>query len=221
MRSTIYHGGGIGKAKFNTGGGGVSVDEKVKISVADTSTSYLNDKISVVSPIVKTIITPGANEKLELSLSSLPAAKTKYFLHYGTGAALGVETFIPSTTAGTMPGAVGIGHYIRANAVIKSMTMLIPKFISYDPTHYVRFQIKTLVADGSRVADITSASGINLLNYDFVFPNTSGSYRYYIGKRTTGYNLPVNQGEMVFMVICSMTVNTALGACIMLEVEEV
>jgi len=219
--SIIYHGGAGQRGGKYSSITPPSPDIYAKVSSADSTASYLNSKIVVSgSGISKSILNPGANEQLQLLVNTPTLSEKRYFLHFGTGGALGVETFVNSTTAGTLPGSVGIGHYIRAASHIKSMQITIPKFISYDAAHYTRFQLKSLVCDGSRTADSTSATGTNSLNYDFTFPVTGGSYKYHIGKNVSGLNLVLNAGEMLFIVICSMTVNTALGASIQVEIQE-
>lgn len=56
------------------GGGGSGADEKVKASTADTTPSFLNNKIEMTSDddsvaIAASIVNPGANEKLKFDLS--------------------------------------------------------------------------------------------------------------------------------------------------------
>jgi len=47
-------------------------DEKVKTSIADTTAGYLNDKVTVTAGVLdKSITSPGANEKLNLTIAAL------------------------------------------------------------------------------------------------------------------------------------------------------
>jgi len=56
-----------GKIKSCWGGSGAAaLDEKAKVSAADTTTDFLNNKIVVGTGISKTILNPGANETLSL-----------------------------------------------------------------------------------------------------------------------------------------------------------
>lgn len=45
-------------------------DKFVKITATDTSADYLNNKLIVLAPLVKTVLAAGSNEKIRLSLSA-------------------------------------------------------------------------------------------------------------------------------------------------------
>jgi len=64
--SLIYHGSGSAKQPWPTPAAAPSLDEKAKVSAADTTTSYLNTKIVAGTGIGKAILTPGGNETLEI-----------------------------------------------------------------------------------------------------------------------------------------------------------
>jgi hypothetical protein len=49
-------------------GGGA--DQKVAVTVSDTTTSVLNDKVAVGSGLTKTTLNPGGNEQLQLGIDS-------------------------------------------------------------------------------------------------------------------------------------------------------
>lgn len=53
-----------------SGGEGTTTDDKLRISAADLINDYLNPKVTVTAPLVKTIVNPGANEQLNLSIDS-------------------------------------------------------------------------------------------------------------------------------------------------------
>lgn len=55
-------------------GGGNGNGDTVKVSSDDTTTNYLDAKITVVSPISKTVNNPAGNENLELSFVGIPIA---------------------------------------------------------------------------------------------------------------------------------------------------
>jgi hypothetical protein len=225
LDSKIVVGIGLTKTVLNPGANetvqlsnSVVLDYKAKVTSADTTPNFLNSKISAGTGISLAVTSPGGNEGLQIS-SSL-TDKKRYTLCFGTGGALGVESFIPATTGGTTWASNGVGHYIKNASKIIAWGIQIPKYVSYNSAHYCRFQLKTIVSDGSRASDITSASGTNLKNYDFTFPNTSGAYRFYIGKGETGVSYTLNAGEMLFVVICAMDVNAVLGAAIWVLCEE-
>lgn len=62
-RSRLIGGTGGGGA---TGGGGL--DDKVRVSATDTTNSYLDDKLTALNGLVKSITNPSANEAIELKL---------------------------------------------------------------------------------------------------------------------------------------------------------
>jgi len=97
---------------------------------------------------------------------------------------------------------------------------MVPKYVTNAVGQYCRFQIKTIVADGSRVADITSASGTNLINFDLVFPNSGGASWYYKGDGLNGQNLTLNAGEMVWVTVCSKTATSVYGASFWIQAVE-
>lgn len=52
-----------------------AIDQNVKVSAADTTTNYLNNKIVVSSDLSKTILNPGGNEQLQISNPNLGNVK--------------------------------------------------------------------------------------------------------------------------------------------------
>jgi len=52
-----------------------AIDQNVKVSAADTTTNYLNNKIAVSSDLSKTILNPGGNEQLQISNPNLGNVK--------------------------------------------------------------------------------------------------------------------------------------------------
>lgn len=59
--------GGVGGGGAQSGAGS---DVNVAITSADTTPSYLNDKLTVSTSLTKTIVNPGANEQLNIDLAS-------------------------------------------------------------------------------------------------------------------------------------------------------
>jgi hypothetical protein len=53
-----------------SGGAGVTTDDKIRISSADTTNDYLNPKIAVTDNIIKTILNPAGNEQLQLDIAA-------------------------------------------------------------------------------------------------------------------------------------------------------
>lgn len=81
-------------------------DEKSKVSIADTTASYLDTKITVTSPLTKTIGSPAGAETLALALDTVTVAKG------GTGlatlTAYGVM-LAGTTSTGNMQQPSGVG----------------------------------------------------------------------------------------------------------------
>lgn len=194
-------------------------DIKSKVSAADTTTDYLNSKIVVAGAITKTILNPGVNEQLQLS--STAGTVKRYTLTFGQSDDVVVNKHIPAGEAGLGYWQTNTnGYYIQKASKVIAWGLCAAAFLSYNVTHYVRLQIKTIVADGSRVADITSASGTNLRNYDLVFPYSDGVLHYYKGGGEDGLSLVLNAGEMVFLVCCAITVAQVRGLSAWLLCEE-
>lgn len=228
LGSKIVAGTGIALAVLNPGANEnlqisnsvVNTDINAKISAADTTTGYLNSKIVVDSTLTKTILNPGANETLQLKLTDTPPKK-RYTLIFGTGSSLGVNAFIPAPTAGTTYPVNTCGHYILKNSKIVQWGIIVTRFTSYNLTSYTRFQLKKINVASALAADITIASGTNLVNYDMPYNrNTGGAFGYYQGGGETGKSYSLSAGDMLFVCICAQTVNSATGCAIHVVCEE-
>ena len=87
------------------GGGGSSADEKAKISSADTTTGYLEDKVVAGTNITITKLNTGANEQLEISTGGA-VGEANTASNLGTGESIfttksGVNLPFKSLKAGT------------------------------------------------------------------------------------------------------------------------
>ena len=58
--------------------GEITTDGKAKVSIADTVSNYLNNKISIAGRLLKSIINPGANEQIVITLPNEP---NKWYLN--------------------------------------------------------------------------------------------------------------------------------------------
>lgn len=83
-------------------------DKFAKISSTDTIADYLNNKLLVQSPIVKTVINVGANEKIRfgLSIPALKSSDTDNLIQIGTDGKLRV---LASSTPADIKVAAGTG----------------------------------------------------------------------------------------------------------------
>ena len=226
LDSKIVVSGSVSKAVLNPGANETlqlsapAETNKAKVTAADTTANYLDSKIVVSGIISKTVLNPGANETLQLSVST-PTAPKRYTLCYGQSDNIVVDKIIPAGQAGLgFWQTNGPGYYIKTASKVISWGIIVPAFVSNNVAHYTRFQLKTIVADGSRTSDITSASGTNLRNYDLVYGYSDGTLRYYKGGGESGLSLTLNAGEMLFIVCCSATVAQARGAAIWVLCEE-
>jgi hypothetical protein len=70
LRSKLAGGSGGG------GAGGAGTDDKVRVSAADTTNDYLNNKATAVNGITPEILNPGANEQLRYKLGGAMIEKT-------------------------------------------------------------------------------------------------------------------------------------------------
>jgi hypothetical protein len=182
---------------------------------AGTTLGYLDQKIVAGSGIIKTILNPSGNETVQISTQKM------YTLNFGQSDNLAIDKIIPAAESGLGYWQTnGAGYYIKTASKVIAWGIIVPAFVSYNVNHYTRFQLKTIVADGSRTTDIASASGTNLRNYDLVYEYSDGVLRYYKGGGESGLSLTLNAGEMLFIVCCSATVAQARGAAIWVQCEE-
>jgi len=194
-------------------------DIKVKVTSGDTTANYLDEKLKVGTGISKIINNPGGNEEIQLACTV--AAPKRYTLCFGQEDNISVDKIIP--VGGSSLGfwqTNGPGYYIKTASKVIAWGIIVPAFVSNNVNHYTRFQLKTIVADGSRTTDIASASGTNLRNFDLIYGHSDGILRFYKGGGESGLSLTLNAGEMLFVVCCSATVAQARGAAIWVLCEE-
>ena len=107
--------------RASTGGGGSGTDEKVKISSADTTTNFLEDKLVAGANITLNKLNTGANETIEIVASTLASGII------GIPNGSGSYTFYASLTL-AMAGAVSgdtiifFDDYTETSAVQITMT---------------------------------------------------------------------------------------------------
>jgi len=100
---------------------GASTDEKVKASSADTTTGYLTNKIASGTNVTKTIINPGANEQVQLSVASAAPSG-------GASGDLGGTYPSPTVAAiheTTGPTKLTIGAVADSQMLVRSGTTLV------------------------------------------------------------------------------------------------
>ena len=78
---------GVGNFTITASGASLT-DEKVKISATDTTAGYLNDELVVGTGLTKTILSPAANEQIQLKITDTTVTPSTY------GTATKVSSFI-------------------------------------------------------------------------------------------------------------------------------
>ena len=196
-----------------------SPDVKAKVTNGDTTSNYLDEKIKVGTGITKTINNPGGNEEIQLACTV--TSPKRFTLNYGQQDNIVVDKIIPAAGSGLgFWQTNGPGHYIKTASKVIEWGIIVPAFVSNNVSHYTRFQLKVITADGSRTTDITSASGTNLRNFDLVYGYSDGILRFYKGGGESGLSLNLSAGEMLFVVCCAATVAQARGAAVWILCEE-
>lgn len=135
-----------------------------------------------------------------------------YLLNYGTNASIGVNTMVNPPSESGVYASTGQGYYIGANAHIKEFHVNFSRFTSFNSSHDLTLQLKSLTADGTHASILnSSATGTNLYNLVTTFPNTSGAFRYFRGNADTGLDIAITAGKMLFITCCQKVVQSATG----------
>ena len=193
-------------------------DHKVLQSGTDTTPNYLGSKLAAGSNVTLTILNPGANEQISIAATSATAQKESHCLQYGTGLSLAVGSFVPPSTDGSSWANGNIGHYVVAASSIKEISIMLPRFVSYSGTDSITFQIRRIAAATARSSSaLTASSGVALGTVNILCPNTSGSFWYNnFGGANVNYSL--NAGDLVFIIISTLTANAITGAVVNLSI---
>jgi len=220
LDSKLSPGGGLGRNILNPGG--VEVYEMfhngtLLNTVNDSTASFLSFKLAAGAGITLTTLNPGGNEQTEIAgdFSDVPKMHT---LTYSTPGALGTGSLIPAATAGTW-AAAGQGYNIGNASRLREFHVLVNRFTCFAPQNGI-FQIRYITADGSAVAVITCASGTFVNSMQIDFPNTGGSFQYYMGGHVGSLSNLIPAGSMVFMCVSSKTVNSMTGCNVLLLLED-
>lgn len=213
-------GGGLGRNILNPGA--VEIYEMfhngtLLNTVNDSSASFLSFKLAAGAGITLTTLNPGGNEQTEIAgdFADIPKMHT---LTYSTPGALGPGTLIPAATSGTWAGA-GQGYNVGNASRLREVHFCVNRFTCFAPQNAV-FGIRYIAADGSRTTVVTSASGTFVRSLQIDFPNSSGSFRYYMGGHVGSLSDLIPAGSMIFCYVVSKTVNSMTGVDALLLLED-
>lgn len=213
-------GGGLGRNVLNPGG--VEVYEMfhngtLLNTVNDSSASYLSFKLAAGTGIALVTLNPGGNEQTEISVSGIDVSKM-HTLTYANASGLSTGSLIPAPSFANWAGA-GQGYNVGNASRLREIHFLVNRFTSFS-SQYVQFGIRYIAADGSRTTAVTSASGtfVDFLQIDF--PNSSGSFGYYMGGHLQSLNHLIPAGSMIFCYVGVKTVNSITGVDALLLLED-
>ena len=144
----------------STGGGG-GTDQYVKISAADTTSAYLDSKITVSLGLVKSIGSPAGNETLNIAL---PTGATNNTFRYN-GTAWAADTRLISRGSGAVSGNGGVE--VTGDGSDTAGSSLYVTNATTDPTKYAIKAIGSVGASG-----ISSVSNEAIAGY---FETTTGN----------------------------------------------
>lgn len=134
----------------STGGGG-GTDQYVKVSAADTTSAYLDSKITVSLGLVKSIGSPAGNETLNIALPT--GATNNTFRYNGTAWAADTRLISKGSAAASGNGAVEVA----ANASDTATSTLYVDNSTADPTKHA---IKVVAGSGASGISAVSTSAI-------------------------------------------------------------
>jgi len=144
----------------STGGGG-GTDQYVKVSAADTTSAYLDSKITVSLGLVKSIGSPAGNETLNIAL---PTGATNNTFRYN-GTAWAADTRLISRGSGAVSGNGGVE--VTGDGSDTAGSSLYVTNATTDPTKYAIKAIGSVGASG-----ISSVSNEAIAGY---FETTTGN----------------------------------------------
>lgn len=174
VSSKIYHGGARGNQRGFDSPGGVSLDEKVKISVADTTPDFLNNKALVGGNIVKILQNPGGNENLLFGVGN------QYTLVYNNmdiGIVAGDFLCPPDYT---IRDSRHCAYNIQKDLKIKTISILAHRFQTTG-IDSVNVRFRSADNDGSYTAPFATGGGTLIGTITMPVLNTGGLIRYYHG----------------------------------------
>lgn len=220
LDSKLSPGGGLGRNILNPGG--VEIFEMfhngtLLNTVNDSSASYLSFKLAAGTGVALVTLNPGGNEQTEISVSSIDVAKM-HTLTYASASGLSTGSLIPAPAYANWAGS-GQGYNVGNASRLREIHFLVNRFTSFS-SQYAQFGIRYIAADGSRTASVTSASGTFVDFVQIDFPNSSGSFRYYIGGHLQSLNHLIPAGSMIFCYVGVKTVNSITGVDALLLLED-
>lgn len=220
LDSKLAPGGGLGRNILNPGG--VEVYSMFHTgtllnTVNDSSASYLSFKLAAGAGIALVTLNPGGNEQTEISATG-SSGDGLHTLTYSTPAGMANGTLIPAATSGVWAGA-GQGYYVGVDSRLREMHVCVNRFTSFS-SQFAQFGIRYITADGTRTTVVTAASGTFLNFIQIDYPNSSGSFRYYMGGHLVSLNDFIPAGSMVFCYQGVRSVNSNTGCDILLLIED-
>jgi len=216
-------GGNISKAVINPGANeGLqlnSLDEKIKASAADTTPNDLNNKLTVSGELAKTIVNPGADEKINIDGAPIAGKHfTLIYNNYSSGLVTGTMLHPPEYNRPPGSPSAG-GYYTNSGFEIQTIAILLHRFASTGgDSIYIR--LREGGGDGTWNFPFSPGDGSIVGTVFYNVPNTAGATKYYFG----GYddlNWTVSSGEALFCYIQSSNINTLDGITLWLHCYDV
>jgi len=192
-------------------------DGNVLVSSGDTTRNFLASKLVAGSNITLTKQNAGANENIKISASG---ADVGYPLNWGTGLGLSVGAFITPCTEGSSWANGNIGQLIRKAGTLNRICVMLPRFVSYNASDSITFQVRRIAASSALGASALSASsGVALGTIAVTCPVTSGAF-WYNNFNSSDVSWSLSANDIVFIVVSAMTVNAVTGVSIYTLINE-
>ena len=192
-------------------------DGKILVTNADTTRDYLLSKLVAGTNITLTKQNAGANENIKISATGSDAG---YSLNWGTGLGLSVGAFITPCTEGSSWANGNIGQLIRKAGTLNRICVMLPRFVSYNASDSITFQVRRIAASSALGSTaLTASSGTALGTIAVTCPVTSGAF-WYNNYNSSDVSWSLNANDIVFIVVSGMTVNAVTGVSIYTLINE-
>lgn len=197
---------GLNKTLFDSG-----TEQKIYLTALgqsrtsgnDQTQDYLDSKIVVDSTLTKTILNPGANETLQLKVTTPPTKRT-FTVQFSKGGSLSPPVIIPPGEGSGLGWATnGNGYAVVVNCQLLYWGVCVGAFQATSALQYTRFNLRKISANGLMTSDLTTSSGSSVASFDLQYGYNDGVTRYFRSGAQIITSSVLSPGEMLFCAVTS------------------